>query len=76
MFRGIADYSTVNQEQDDNGFVRSIEISVGTLFTGRRRRGLSYLTDRDQQARHPGDKICERTVLYSSENEKVWPRFS
>lgn len=76
LFRGIADFSTVNQEAgEDGGFVRSIELSVGTLFTGRRRRGLSYLTDRDQQLRHPGDKICERTVLYSSEVTKVWPRF-
>lgn len=77
LFRGRADYVTVQQQSDpqNRGVTRVMELSVGSLFTGRRRRGLSYLTDADQQARHPGDKFCERTVLYS-EVQKVWPTFS
>jgi hypothetical protein len=77
LFRGRADYVTVQQQSDPQGkgITRIMELSVGSLFTGRRRRGLSYLTDADQQARHAGDKFCERTVLYS-EVSKVWPTFS
>jgi hypothetical protein len=75
IFRGVADFVTLNQESGDDGITRTVSLSVGTLFTGRRRRGLSYLTDRDQQSRHPGDKFCERTTLYSQDSDKVWPRF-
>lgn len=52
---------------------RSIILSVGSLFTGRRRRGLSYWTDPDQQALSPGDRFCERTVVYAEDIWKVWP---
>lgn len=77
LWRGTADVPALEQQPtDDGGAVRTIELSVGSLFTGRRRRGLSYLTDYDQQQRHPGDKFCERTILYAQEVEKVWPRFS
>lgn len=75
LFRGRADYVTVQQQSGVSGVTRIMELSVGSLFTGRRRRGLSYLTDADQQARHAGDKYCERTTLYS-EVSKVWPTFS
>jgi hypothetical protein len=78
LWRGFADYVTVAQQsQGGQGIpqqIRTISLSIGTLFTGRRRRGLSYLTDRDQQERSPGDKFCERTVLYSMQYSKVWPR--
>jgi hypothetical protein len=75
IFRGFADVVTLNQESVEGGVTRTISLSVGSLFTGRRRRGLSYLTDQDQQLRHPGDRFCERTALYSEESDKVWPRF-
>jgi hypothetical protein len=52
---------------------RQIVLSVGSLFTGRRRRGLSYWTDPDQQALSPGDRFCERTVKYAEDIWKVWP---
>src|SRR5262249_30804555 len=76
LWTGRGDYVTLQQQSGDQGIQRAIEFSVGSRFTTRRRRGLSYLTDRDQQERHPGDKFCERTVLYSSEVSKVWPTFS
>lgn len=74
LFRGLADYVAMNQQEGRGGIVRAIELSVGSLFKTRRRRAYSYLTDRDQQARHAGDKFCERTALYSSVT-KVWPTF-
>lgn len=76
LFRGRADFVTLQQQSDSGGkgIARVVELSVGSLFTGRRRRGLSYMTDADQQARHPGDLFCERTALYS-EATKTWPVF-
>lgn len=78
LWSGFADFVTLDQSADTSGkggFLRTIGLSVGSLLTGRRRRGLSYLTDQDQQLRHPGDKFCERTALYSAFN-KVWPTFA
>lgn len=75
MFRGRADYLTINQQSGEgNQMLRVVELSVGSLLTGRRRRGLSYMTDEDQQERFPGDLMCERTALYTNGVEKVWPR--
>lgn len=74
LWRGTADFVTRQQQSTDDGIIRVVELSVGSLFTSRRRRGLSYLTDHDQQTRHPGDKFCERTALMS-QFEKVWPTF-
>lgn len=72
--RGWVDYLTLSDQDGGRmGRIRSIEISVRSLFTGRRRRGLSFLTDADQQRRFPGDKACERTVLYAGDVDKVWP---
>lgn len=77
LFRGRADYVSLQQQSNSGeglGVTRVVELSVGSLFTGRRRRELSYLTNADQQARHPGDRFCERTALYS-EATKSWPVF-
>jgi hypothetical protein len=78
LFRGRADYVALQQQsgnKGEGGITRVVELSVGSLFTGRRRRGLSYMTDADQQERHPGDLFCERTALYS-EADKNWPIFT
>ena len=74
--RSVADFVTLQQQSRGGKTTRAIELSVGSLFTGRRRRGFSYLTDRDQQSRHPGDRFCERTVMYSIGADKVWPTFA
>lgn len=75
LWRGAADFITLSQQSEGGRIIRTIEVSIGSLFTGRRRRAFSYLTDQDQQGRHAGDKFCERTVLYSNSVEKVWPTF-
>lgn len=62
-------------DSKDDPIVRTITLSVGSLMTGRRRPGLSYFTDFDQQRRSPGDKFCERVTLYTQETTKAWPRF-
>lgn len=79
LFRGIADYVVLNQASDAGGGVpqitRNVQLSVGSLFTGRRRRGASYLTDYDQKSRSPTDKFCERVNLYTNQVSLVWPIF-
>lgn len=74
-----ADYLTIQQlSPTDIGqsVVRTVTLSAGTTMTGRRRPGLSYFTQQDQQARYPTDYFCERTPLYASGYGKTWPRLS
>lgn len=56
--------------------VRKITLSCGSLLTARRRPGLSYFTNQDQQSRYPTDLFCERTPLYANGFNKPWPRLS
>lgn len=74
--RYIADFVRVEMESATEGITRTVVLSARSFLTGRRRPGLSYWTDADQQALHPGDRFCERTALYSQETSKAWPRFS
>jgi hypothetical protein len=76
LWRGVADYLSASQEgasEPGGQTVRAVELSVGSLMTGRRRAGLSYLTDADQHRRSPGDRFAERTARYSQESTKKWP---
>lgn len=52
----------------------SLKLNCGDWMSGRRRAGLSYWTDQDQQARSPGDRFCERTPRLT-DAKKVWPVF-
>lgn len=73
-----ADYLTIEQqpvESPDADPVRVIRLSCGTMFTGRRRPKFSYFTNRDQQARSPGDRFCERVQIYATGFAKTWPTF-
>src|SRR5262249_26041260 len=72
LWRGSADFVTRQQQSDGKITTRVIELSVGTLFTIRRRRGFSYLTNADQKGRFPTDRFCERVALLT-QFDKVWP---
>lgn len=74
LYLGVCDFPAVSQQSSEGLQVRSVSLSVGSLFTGRRRPGYSYWTDADQQARSPGDKFCERTVRMAILAAKIWPR--
>ena len=54
-----------------------LTLSCGDWMTGRRRAGLSFLTNPDQQRRsapgYPPDRFAERVGLYSQGTEKAWP---
>jgi hypothetical protein len=74
----VADYLGIEQQpvEDPNGdAVRILRLSCGTTFTGRRRPKFSYFTNRDQQARSPGDRFCERVQIYATGFSKTWPTF-
>lgn len=76
LWRGIADFLAMDLTGSADGTItKTAALQVGSQMTGRRRRGLSYFTDQDQQTRSPGDRCCERVTLYSQGVTKVWPRF-
>lgn len=72
-----ADYLAIEQTPDDpmQPVIRTVKLSCGTLLTARRRPGLSYFSDPDQQARFSGDLFCQRTSVYANGFTKTWPRF-
>lgn len=77
-WRGIADFiktSTIGAQDIKSQTTSTVTMSVGSMMTARRRRGLSYWTDTDFQTDHPGDRICERTLKYSDRVAKEWPRW-
>lgn len=56
--------------------IRTITLSCGSRFTGRRRPALSYFSDQDQQARFTGDLFCSLVGNYGHGFNKTWPTFS
>lgn len=74
-----ADFLSIEQRvptQPGDSIVRQVRLSCGSLMTGRRRPGFAFFTDQDQQARHPGDRFCERTPIYANGFNKTWPRLT
>ncbi|GGD24402.1 hypothetical protein [Aureimonas glaciei] len=63
-----------SEASDDEGAVCTISLPCEGLFVGRSKPPRGRYTDRDQQARHPGDRIFDRM----SENRGkvvLWPDF-
>jgi hypothetical protein len=76
--RGFVDVVSISQDPQSDlnaSITRKVSVSVGSQSSGRRRRGLSYLTDVDQQRRSPGDLFCERTTAYAQGVTKPFPKF-
>lgn len=74
---GFADYLSARRSGGSgpsDPAMWTLRLCCGDWLSGRRRAGLSYWTDQDQQRRYPGDKFCERTVLLT-ETRKVWPDY-
>ncbi|MBB3972786.1 hypothetical protein [Hansschlegelia beijingensis] len=75
VWRGRADYmEEVIGEADDISapLRRSVQLSVGSMLTSRKRPQFSFYTDKDQQSRSPGDRFCERTPNYVQEYAKIF----
>lgn len=74
-----ADYLSISQQltgDPDTPIIRTITLSCGTILTGRNRPGLAYWTNKDQQARYPGDLFCSLTPRYAHQFNKTWPTFT
>lgn len=62
----------VRFESADQGRVYEVGVTAETPFAVRRRPPFGYLTDRDQQLRHPGDRGLERVAGIDNKNI-IWP---
>jgi hypothetical protein len=51
-------------EQGDR--VRSVSLSVGSLFTARKRSSIAYWTDAEQRKRSPDDSFCDHVAALNS----------
>ena len=48
------------------GRVRTISLSVGSMFNGRRRPAFNYWTDAQQRERSSDDAFCDHVALYTA----------
>jgi hypothetical protein len=72
--RFVCDYLSVAlQQQGTDETIHTVSLSARSIFTARRRPGLSFFTSEDQDRRSPGDRFCEQVPRYSNE-AKTWPR--
>lgn len=73
----VADFLAIEQQQASAlaPVTRLVKLSCGSRFTGRRRPALSYFSDQDQEARHPGDRIFALVGNYAHGFSKQWPKF-
>jgi hypothetical protein len=78
IWEGEADVPRVSRQSvagEDGSFqvVRSMSLSVGSVFTGRRRANLSFMNGVDQRRRSSDDAFCDRASVYSSGTTRKWP---
>lgn len=70
MGSGTADSLSVQRSPD--GTTRKLALSVGNVFTGRRRPNNVFFTDIDQKRRSPDDNFFSETSKLYSGATKVW----
>lgn len=75
IWEGEADYLTMDSRLNADARIETVTLSVGSLFTGRRRPRFRHYTDQEQRRRSPDDRLCDRVNLYSQSYTKTWPRF-
>lgn len=77
IFHGVGDLISVKRAgaaSPDGQASQAVELSVGTLMTGRKRPRFAYFTPQDQRGRSATDAFCDRVTLYN-EREKEWPQY-
>lgn len=72
LWSGTADSLTVERTSAGDPPVRSLKLSAGNVFTGRRRPNLVFFTDIDQKRRSPDDNFFSETSQLYSGKTKVW----
>jgi hypothetical protein len=70
MVSGTADSLSVQRSSD--GQTRKLALSVGNIFTGRRRPPNVFFTDIDQKRRSPDDNFFSETSQLYSGKTKSW----
>lgn len=75
IWEGEADFLTMDSRLQSDSRIETVTLSVGSLFTGRRRPRFRHYTDQEQRRRSPDDRLCDRVTLYSQSYTKTWPRF-
>ena len=74
LWAGTCDKTAVQKEVGENGApVKTISISVGSVFVRRRYGRPAYYTDTEQRQRSATDAFCMNVKGYSQETTKPWP---
>jgi hypothetical protein len=73
LWEGQSDSLIVDRGAGQDGVIRRLTLSVGSIMTGRRRPSIAYFTDPDQKLRSPDDRFFDRVKLYEAGSTKVWP---
>lgn len=78
VWEGESDVPRVSRQSvagEDGSFqvIRSVSLSVGSIFTGRRRPQNAYFTGIEQRARSADDAFCDRANGYSLGTTRKWP---
>ncbi len=73
--RFVIDYLSLSRQQSGTEpAVYTVALSARSIFSARRRPGLSFFTDEEQQRRSTGDRFCEHARRYAVDATKTWPR--
>jgi hypothetical protein len=59
-------------QRNPDGQTRKLSLSVGNIFTGRRRQNLSFFTDVDQRRRSSDDSFFSEVSKLQTGATKVW----
>ncbi len=73
VWEGKADVLRVKRSGQLAAATRSVTVSVGSIFTGRRRPGFRNFTGPDQRRRSADDAHCDRAGLYNAGTTRKWP---
>lgn len=72
LWSGTADSLIVERTGDAVNPTRTLKLSAGSVFSGRRRPTLGYFTDADQRRRSSDDAFFDQVANYSAGTTKVW----
>lgn len=73
VWEGTADVVRGKRTGSRDGATRVITVSVGSIFTGRRRARFRNFTGPDQRRRSADDAFCDRAGLYNTGTTRKWP---
>lgn len=73
VWEGKADVLRAKRVGQGASASRSVTVSVGSIFTGRRRPKFRNFTGPDQRRRSADDAHCDRAGLYNAGTTRKWP---